>query len=179
MTVIFPEGVTVQGNVGLFWVPVIAVSTAPKLATEINAAASLNISCFVMGGSWSPGAEQSKGEAPPRLCSKVTFDRLGNTKYTLQDLVVSVDPQGATGSDGVKAYEKMTAGLAGYVVERLGLDARLSAWAVGQFVNVWPVTLGVRMPITGDTSDEYAEFTYAQSLVVRTPGPSERVAVVA
>ena len=178
MTVIYPEGVTVQGNIGLWVVPAIANPSAPSLA-EVTGVGSLNISCMLMGDSWAPTMEQNKGEAPRRLCSKTVVDRFGNVKYTLPDLNVTVDPQAESGDDGVKAYETLTPGLKPYILERLGIDAEEVAWAVGQWVIPWAVELGERGPITGDTSDEFAEFSYTQGLVVRGNGrPGERVKLV-
>lgn len=178
MTIVFPEGVRVRGKTSLKWVPVIATPTAPALATEINAAGSLDISCYVYADSWNPALEQNKGEAPLRLCTNVTIDQFGNVKYTLPDLSYIVDPQAVAASDGIKAFETLVPDTTGYFVERLGLNAQTSAFAVGQFVNVWPVQLGPQLQ-TGDRSDEFSEFTVMQPVRVSDPGrPYQRVAIV-
>lgn len=179
MTIIFPEGVRVRGRTSLKWVPTLADPTAPSLATEVNAAGALDISCFVYADSWTPAQEQNKGEAPLRLCTEVTVDEFGNLKYTLPDLSYIIDPQAAAATDGVKAYETLTPGLVGYIVERLGLRAKTEAFVVGQFVTVWPIELGPQLQ-TGDRSDEFAQFTVMQPIRVSDPGePWQRVALVA
>lgn len=162
---VYPSGVTVQGNVKLAFVPTIAAVAAPKIATEINAAGSLDISCYVSGDSWKPTIDQNKGEAPRRLCTKATRDVFGNVKYTLPDLVYSYNPQGVAATDGVKAAEVLVPGTSGFIVERLGLDAVGTDWVIGQFVNVWAVTLG-RQQDWFDPGDEFNEFMKTQALVI-------------
>lgn len=176
---VYPSGVTVQGNIKLQWVTVIADPEAPSLATEINAASSLDISCYVGGDSWNPDIEQNKGEAPRRLCTKVQRDVFGNLKYSLADLMYSVSPQGAALSEGKKAYEALTPGTTGFIVARLGLDAVDTDWAAAQFVDIWPVTLGARLKV-GDPSNEFNEFMVKQPIVVAAPGqPYEDIVIAA
>jgi hypothetical protein len=177
MVVIEPTGVPVLGNTSVRWVATIADTAAPKLATELNAAspASLDISCYLLADAWEPGQDVSKGAPPRRLCSRTQYERFSTTTLQLGDLRYVIAPQGAAGSDGKKAYEVLTEGLSGYFVERLGLDAKTSNWAVGQFVNVTPVTLGPRI-IVGDT-DENGDYTVMQPVSVTGPR-AENVAIV-
>ena|GEM_PF-1852273 len=175
---VYPSGVTVQGNIKLQWVTAIASPTAPSLATEINAASSLDISCYVAGDSWNPDIEQNKGEAPRRLCTKVQRDVFGNLKYNLDDLMYSISPQGAALSDGKKAYEALTVGTTGFIVARYGLDAQTTDWAAAQIVDIWPVTLGARLKV-GDPSNEFNEFMVKQPVVVAAPGEPYQDVVVA
>lgn len=175
---VYPSGITVQGNVKLQFVTAIATPTAPKLATEINAVSSLDISCYVMNEGWQPDIEQNKGEAPRRLCTRATRDVFGNVKYTLPDLMYSMNPQGAALSSGVLASEKLVPGTSGFIVERLGLDAIATDWAIGQFVNVWAVTLGNQLDVF-DAGDEFNEFAIKQSIIVGGSGiPTRKVAIV-
>lgn len=168
MPVVMPEGVPVLGNTAVKWVATIADTAAPKLATELNAAspASLDISCYLLADAWEPGQDVSKGSGPRRLCERSQFERFTTTTVQLGDLRYVISPQAAAGSDGKKAYEILTEGLSGYFVERLGLDAKTSAWAVAQFVNVIPVTLGPRI-IVGDT-DENGDYTVMQPVSIRS-----------
>lgn len=177
MVVIMPEGVPVLGNTSVRWVATIADAAAPKLATELNAAspASLDISCYLLADAWEPAQDVSKGSAPRRLCERSQFERFTTTTVQLGDLRYVISPQAAAASDGKKAYEVLTEGLSGYFVERLGLDAKTSAWAVGQFVNVIPVTLGPRL-IVGDT-DENGDYTVMQPVSIRS-ARTDNVAIV-
>lgn len=175
---IFPASVTVQGNIKLQWVPALTVA-GPEVADEINATGSLDVSCFVAGDAWNPDYEQNKGEAPRRLCTKVSADRFGNLKYTLPDLMYSTDPQAASGSDGKKAYATLQPGLKGFLVARYGLDAIEEDWAAAQIVDVWPVELGPRLKVA-DPSNEFNEFMVKQSIILASPyKPYEDVALVA
>jgi hypothetical protein len=179
VSIIFPEGITARGKIKLKAVLTMANTATPALATEINAASSLDVSCFVYGDGWAPNLEQNKVEAPLRLCTKRTVDKFGNVKFTLQDLHYVVDPQGAPASNNVKAYETLTPGLKLYFVERQGLDAELTNYAVGQFVNVHPIELGPERLITGDPSDEANEFMVIHPMAYQAPyKPTQRVAIV-
>ena len=112
--------------------------------------------------------------APRRLASTTVTERFGTTTETLGDLIYLVDPQAAAGSDGKKAYEALIEGSTGYFVERPGDDADTDI-AAGDFVIVRPVQLG-RQLITGDPSDEAAEFQVTQP-VSQTGTASALVAV--
>lgn len=177
MVVVIPDGTPVLGNTSVRWVASIADATAPKLTTELTATspASLDISCYLLSDAWEPGQDVSKGSAPRRLCSRTQVERFTTVTQQLGDLRYIINPQAAAASVGKKAYEVLTEGLSGYLVERLGLDAKTSDWAVGQFVNVIPVTLGPRL-IVGDT-DENGDYTVMQPVSIRA-ARTDNVAIV-
>lgn len=156
---LFPNGVNAQGAVKVIWVETLTTPTSPKLS-EVSAGTSLDVSSMLYEGGWGAGVDANKVSARRRLSSTKVYEKFGTTTETLTDLQYLIDPQSASGSDGKKAYEALTEGSTGYFVERLGLDAD-SDLAVGQFVNVYPVVLGPQT-ITGDTSDEAAEFQVTQ-----------------
>jgi hypothetical protein len=168
MVVVMPDGVPVLGNTSVRWVATIANTATPALATELNAAApaSLDISCYLTADSWAPSQNVAKGSPPRRLCQRSQFERFSTTTIQLGDLRYIIQPQAAAASAGKVAYETLTEGLSGYFVERLGLDAKNTAWAVGQFVNVIPVILGPRI-IVGDT-DENGDYTVMQPVSIRS-----------
>lgn len=174
MAPVFSTGVKSQGNIKINWVPTYVSYLAPKV-TETNAAGSLDLSCYLTG--WAPSISQNKGTAPNRLCTTIEYEQFGLTSLTIADLMYHVTPQGAALSNGMLAYEKLIPGTSGYFQERLGLNAITSDWAIGQFVSVWPVTLGDRL-IMGDPTDEFAEFMVTQAVIVTGPRV-ERVALVA
>ncbi|EFQ84712.1 hypothetical protein HMPREF0063_10053 [Aeromicrobium marinum DSM 15272] len=175
---IFPAGITSRGNVKLQFVTTIADLDAPSLA-EITAVSSLDISCMLADAGWKPSITQNKGDAKRRICSKAGRKILGETMYELSDLLYSNNPQGAAASDGVKAAEKLVPNTSGIIVERLALDSIDTDWAVGQFVNLWPVNLGEQMD-EYDLTDEFGEFWIRQALVAAGTGaPTRKVALVA
>lgn len=171
----YPAVPTAQGNVKVLFTPT-ADREAPSLA-GITAVGSLDVSCFLHRGAWAPAAEANKGSAPARLCDTRQFEKFGLTTESIGDLTYAFDPQGAALSDGVLAYEALVEGTEGYFVERLGIDADTD-FTVGDFVRVIPVVLGPQVP-TGDTSDEFAEFTVTQAVAVQAPGAGPRVALIA
>lgn len=158
-----PNGVGVQGNVKVVWVETLTTPTAPS-AAEINAGTSLDVSYYLYEGGWAPGVNSNRVTAKRRLASRKSVERFGTTTETLGDLVYTVDPQSAAGSNGKKAYEAFAEGSTGYFVERPGKDADTDI-AAGDFVTVYPVELGAQV-ITGDTADEAAEFQVTQPVSV-------------
>lgn len=175
---IFPTAVAVMGNVKVQFVTAIASLTAPSLATEINAASSLDVSCYLTADGWSGTSESSKVTPPRRLCSKRVFERNGVVNDSLTNIHYIIDPQAAAATNGKKAFEKLTNGATGYFVVRFGLDAQTVDWTAGQFVNIWPVVLGVPT-ITGDAGDEAAEVYVDQGVAVAAPGLSQNIVIAA
>ena len=158
-----PTGVGVQGNYKVVWVETLTSLTSPS-AAEINAGTSLDVSYYLYADGWQPGVTANRVTAPRRLASRTSTERFGTTTETLGDLVYVVDPQAAAGSNGKKAYEALTEGSTGYFVERPGEDADGDIVA-GDFVNIYPVEVGPQV-ITGDTTDEAAEFQVVQPVSV-------------
>jgi hypothetical protein len=174
MAVVFPTGVKAQGNIKVAFVPAIADADAPTTA-EVTATGALDLSCFLTAEGFSPSVETAKGNPPRRLCTTKQYEQFGSTTYSLADLSYVVTPQGVAESNGVLAWEKLTPNTSGFFVTRYGLNAREVDFTSGQFVDVWPVTLGERL-IVGDPADEFAEFMVTQSVIV-TGDRTERVAL--
>lgn len=177
MTVVYPEGTGVQGNIGVRIVLDIADTSAPSLATEINAASSLDLSCYLYANGWNPSITTSRVTAPRRLCTRQQLQQFGSDTYELSDLVYSYDPQAADADEANEALATLTKGLEVYAVERLGLDARDAAWAAGQYVDIHPIRLG-EQGRAGDPTDETAEFQIVQSVIYTAP-PIRRAVIAA
>lgn len=176
MTVTFPEAVKAQGNISVRVVQTIADPSAPKLATEINATTSVDVSCYLYSGGVGTST-QNKGEAPRRICSTDTFQQFGNTTYEVSDLQYAHDPQQALTAVVNKARQILTPGTDVWLVVRLGLAAQTEAWDEGQIVDLWHVSLGRQnKTMTGD--GEFDELSITQSVIVRR-APVEDVALVA
>lgn len=174
MTIISPEGTPTLGNTKVKAVLAIADLLAPKLATEINAVTSLDLSCFLYPGGWAPGATTGKGTKPSRLCSKREQQQFNRTAYEMGDLTYVYDPQGADTVDANKAKAMLVPALKIYLVERLGLDAELTAFAVSQKVRTHYVALGPQIP-SGDRTDENGEFFITQSVIYVGAAPVDGV----
>lgn len=176
MTDIYPVGVPVFGNQNVRWVASIADLSAPTLE-EITAAApaSLGLPGYMIAETWVPGMDTARQTSQRRLGEKNQFERFGPTSLTLEDIQISFDPQAAAGSDEKLAFETLSGNKTGYFVERLGVDVD-TAWEVGQFVNIHPVTLGTVRPYT--PTDDGAEFT-AMIPVAYNANRVDNVAIVA
>lgn len=174
MTIVYPEGTPTLGNTKVAAVVSVADSEAPKLATEIAAATSVDISCHLYPGGWAPSATTNKGEKPARLCSKRTQQQFNRTAYEIGDLQYVYDPQGADTDPSNEAKELLVEGTQVYLVERRGLDAEDEPFAVGDRVRVHHVRLGPQIP-SGDTTDENGEFFITQSVIYVSDGPVDGV----
>jgi hypothetical protein len=176
VTVVFPEAVKAQGNTSVTIVQTIADMAAPGLASEINAATSVNASCYLYGD-LNPTATTAKGEAPRRLCTTEVFQQFGNTTYEVPDITYVFDPQGDDTDEANEAKAALAEGTDVYLVIRRGLNATTTAYAVGQKVDVWHVRLGPQN--RGATGDgEFDEYAITQSVIALEPA-EYGVAIVA
>lgn len=174
MTVVYPEGTPTLGNTKVKAVVSVADLAAPKLATEINAVTSVDISCYLYPAGWAPTGATAKGTKPTRLCSKTELEQLNRTTWSIGDLQYVYDPQAADSADGNEAKELLQEGTSLYLVERIGLDADDTAFAVAQHTRTHYVTLGAQVP-SGDRTDENGEFFITQSVVYANSGPVDGV----
>lgn len=177
MTMIYPEGVSTLGNTKHIWVASIADPEAPTLA-ELTAAApgALDISCALYAGVFAPTQSVNRAAAPRRSCERDQFERTTSVTRSVPDISYAISPQAAAGSDGKKAYETLAEGKVGFIVERMGLDARTSDLATGQFVNVYSVTLGPALIVA--PNEDGSEYQVTQAIDLNGK-PVQNVAIVA
>lgn len=165
MAVTFPTGVSARGNDSVIWVPALADPAAPSV-TELTGASAVNISCALIG--FSPSVDQATF-TDTRLCSKQTFNRMGQATYSIDTLNYVYDPQtvgAATPTADNVAYDALTGGQSGYFVHRRGLDAQTVDVAAAQKVTVYPVELGAQSDVPLDPSAEGALIQCAQNVSV-------------
>lgn len=171
MTIIYPESTPVLGNVKVKACVAVADMTAPKLATEINAAGSVELSCAFMAAGWTPTGSQGKGSKMRRLCSKFDVEQLNPVQFTIGALQYSTgDPQ----SPETSIVDLMVDGAKLYLVERLGLDAEAVAFAVAQKTRTHYVELGEPIKVYDTTADN-GEFYISQEVVYVSRGPVDGV----
>lgn len=176
MTVLFPEAVKSQGNQSITVVQTIADRNAPSLASEINAASSVDVSCFLYSGGMGTKTT-NKGEAPKRICTTDQFQQFGNTTFEISDLSYVYDPQADGAADENKAKTALVEGTNVYLVVRNGLSAKTDPYAATQLVDVWHVRLGPQN--RGATGDgEFDEFAITQPVIV-LDAPNYDVAIAA
>lgn len=169
MTVVFPEATPSLGNTKVWAVVAVADQAAPKLATEIGAATTVDLSNYLIPQGWNPTASTAKGTKQRRLGTKAIQEQLNSTTYQMADLMYVYDPQGAAGALANKAKALLTEDTKIYFVERMGLDADV-AGATGQLTRVHYCKLGPQI-VSADRTDENGEFYIMQSLVYVGSGP--------
>lgn len=158
MTTYFPEATPVLGNLSVRWLTTAADLDAIKLATEWNAATSVDLSCFARP--LNPSATEATGSAPNRICTTITLPQRGRTEITAFDLRYVYDPQGDDTAPDNKAKAALIEGATGILIFRKGV-AFATGGAVGQHYEAWRGYLGRQNNVTsGD--DDFAEFEKSQ-----------------
>jgi len=162
------------GNDSWTFVPAIASAAAPTEA-EVQAATGFNFSCSVFADQEGISGATEKVKLPRLLCETEVYEFNGETSYSAADLQVSFDPQGAALSDGKLGWEALGDYEAGFLVQRQGV-AGTTDFAAGDFVNVFPATLGKKVPSKTSTGTDGAySFTVGVSI---TSQPTFNVAIV-
>jgi hypothetical protein len=170
VTIIYPEATPVLGNVKVKAVVDIVDLTAPALATEVNAASSVDMSCALMANGWTPTTSQGKGTRMRRLCSTADVEQLNPAVHTVGTIMWSEgDPQ----SPDAIISALMVEGAALYFVERLGKDSD-TAFAVADKVVTHYLRLGKPYRVYDTTADN-GEFYMAAEAVYVNAGPVEGV----
>lgn len=155
MALVIPAATDADGNVRYTWVAAIVDPSAPT-ATALNAG--VDLSCWIDGGGWQPGFNQSS-TSDKRACSAQDYEGAGRFTRSLVARYVTA-PQGTN-----TAKATLVPGSLGFIVERRGLPAD-QTYAAAQKVNVWPVQPGQYQDLA---PEENAKFKTQQQLFVRGP----------
>lgn len=135
-----PAATSSDGNFRLWWVTTIATPTAPKVATEILAASSVDLTCYLKEP-W--GASTSVEQVEDwRACLRTVLATPGTSKTELQDLIITHKVQVAADVAN-KAYAALPKDAQGFLVARYGIDVDTAPVAT-QIVDVFPVTVASR-----------------------------------
>lgn len=172
-----PQKVTANGKDSWWLVPAVADLNAPTVA-EVNAASGLNITCFLLAEQEGVTSTTEKVALARLLCETTTTEGLGDTTFSMADVQVVFDPQGASGSAGKEAWDLLADGFEGFAVRRQGVraldDADVTA---GQFVDVVPVEISPLTP--GKSSTDASGIYTATAAVAVTSTPAFNKAVAA
>jgi hypothetical protein len=161
MTVIYPEATPAQGNTKVAAVATVASPAAPDLSSELGAAGTLDLSCFLRD--WNPELTTNSGTAPPRLCTTAQLPQEGRTQFNAIEIRYVYDPQGDNTVDENKAKALLVQGFEFYAVVRKGLNARDDAFTAGERVEVWRMRAG-RQNYVRSGDDEFSEYEISQML---------------
>lgn len=172
VAIVLPPSVPVDQMLKVVWVSTFADPNAPKL-TELGAVSSVDITCYLTkDGSFKEKFDQATFE-DARACSLDTFEKLGATKRSIEDIVYIYTPQAALLSATNAAYEKLVPGSVGFFAIRRAL-AYQTVDAIGQFWSIWGATLGSRSEV-GDTTNS----VFKMQQKVSPSFYAEKVALVA
>lgn len=175
MTAVYPEGTPTLGNTRVTAVVAIADMTAPKVATELNAATSVDLSCYLYAEGWSPSGTQAKQTKKRRLCTRRDVESLHTVTYTIGALRYTHDPQAPDSATGNEARELLQQGMKVYLSERQGKDAVDEPNVVGDRFRSHYLELGEQFE-SADT-DENGEYYIMQEVAYVNDGPVVGVAV--
>jgi hypothetical protein len=161
MTVIFPEATPVLGNLKVAVLDTVATTTAPDLSSEIGAAGTVDISCFIRN--WNVEISTNTGTAPPRVCTTLDLPQSGRSSMSPIELRYIYDPQDADDSSDENTLKaKLVEGTELFVVVRKGIPYA-TAFTAGDAVETYKVRVGRQNRVTsGD--DDLAEFEISQYL---------------
>ena len=163
MPIFEPVATKTQGNDKLVFVTTLANPAAPSIATEINAASSVE-GTLAMYGSWRPTTNVNTGQAPPRIGTTVQLPQEGNAQLQAIPVTYPHDPSKPDTDPNNKLKALLTEGTELYVVVRKGVD-KDTAWAAGDTVDVWHVRCGYQDDDAATGTDEFSEYEVAQNLV--------------
>lgn len=158
-----PAATKTQGNDKIVFVTTLASPAAPKIATEINAASSVE-GTLAMYGSWRPATNVNTGSAPPRIGTTVQLPQEGNAQLQAIAVTYPWDPSEDDTAPDNKLKALLAEGAELYVVVRKGVD-KDSVWTVGDTVDVWHVRAGYQDTDSATGDDEFGEYQCAQNLI--------------
>jgi hypothetical protein len=138
-----------DGNVRAVLVSAIADTAAPKTATELNAAGSVDISCYLTGDGFTPSLSEQV-ITDERMCSTQTYEQPGRSQYGLE--VVYIDNTNSpTSATDNKAKDTLVPGSAQFLVVRRG-KVFSAPFAVGDKVTVYPIKPGKYNELPGEAN---------------------------
>ncbi|MBK9156718.1 MAG: hypothetical protein IPM11_01080 [Micropruina sp.] len=138
MTITIPDGVATLGAESVYWVPAIANPATGATVAELNAGTP--IQCAI--NSFAPNGDQGSSQ-DLRLCSVDELENPGRNKITISAIELVYDPQMPTNTTAYAAYSALAPRAKGFLVDRRGMP-HAQAFAAGQFVDIYTVTLGER-----------------------------------
>ena len=149
MAINIPAGVDADARLNVVWAPTNTLSVA-----TLTGATAIELAGYLTKGSFGESAETERG-TDERVGSKTSYEVLGKSKFSLQDLEYVWDPQATSADPNNKAYDTLKPRTVGYVYVRWGKDVD-TALAVGDKVDIYPVTVGeqVRKTPEGNAAEK-------------------------
>lgn len=146
------DGVSTNETEGVKWVEDIATpATSILLATEYNAATSVDLECLMVEKINPDGSVELT--TLRRACSTKGRQRAGVETRTIADIVAVYDPQDLAAPVS-KAYVTLEKGATGFLVIKRGIHLDTPA-AVADLATIYKVQVTHRIELQGADNDEY------------------------
>lgn len=160
-----PPGFVADASLRVWIVTTLANTAAPSLATEINAGTTIDATCYLTNG-FDPDANVAT-ISDDRLCLKQILEGKGVSTWSINELNYIYDVQNAASLSN-KLYAGLPEDAAVFVVARYGMSVDTAA-AVGQKVDVFPVTMGppIKLPPTRNTKGQVKQKPFVSGVVQR------------
>ena len=162
MALTIPPGVDARGRRNAIFTPTSTLSVA-----TLTGPTSFELMCYLTKGTFGTSAETERG-TDERECSTQTYEVLGNSTWTLNDLEYVWEPQAASASPTNKAYDTLKRDTAGFIVVRFGLSLEDDPLATGDKVWQFPVVVGEQVPKTPE-GNAAEKLKIVQSVVITGP----------
>ncbi|MDN4174735.1 hypothetical protein QWY28_17370 [Nocardioides sp. SOB77] len=162
MTTIYePDEVGVLGGTKIKVCAAIVDPAAPKLATEVNALTSHDVSLTFL--QWNPTVTENTGTSPKAVGQKRQYPRPGQAQYAPIEVRYRCDPQADDDDPNNKAKAMLTEGTKQDVLVRKGPDAEDVPFAIGDRTETWRVLCG-RQSVVPSGDDDFAVWVVVQML---------------
>jgi hypothetical protein len=171
--IFFPTGVKVQGNDKIVAMTAVADESAPSLASEINAATSVELT-KAMYGAWDAPVSVDTGSAPTRVGTEAVLPEEGNANRQIIPAAFPVDPSKPKTDPVNKVWATLVKGAILEVFVRRGVS-KDTPFAVGDTGLVYKVRVGYVPEPSRTGDDAYAEYQVATNLIPLTEEPVEAV----
>lgn len=158
-----PVAVKQQGSDKIVFCTDLASAAAPSLATELNAASSVE-GTLAMYGTWRPPVNVETGNAPTRIGTSTQLPQEGNAQLQVIPVSYPHDPSADDTDPQNKLRALLAEGVELYAVVRRGVD-KDTDWTVGDRVEVWHVRCGYQDTDSATGDDAFAEYAVSQNLI--------------
>jgi hypothetical protein len=160
-----PPGFVADASLRVWVVTTLANPAAPSLATEINAASTIDATCYLTNG-FGPDASVAT-ISDDRLCLAVVLEDKGVTTWSISDLEYIYDVQNAASLSN-KLYAGLAENASVFIVARYGVSVDTAA-AAGQKVDVFPVKMGppIKLPPERNTKGRVKQKPFVNGVVQR------------
>lgn len=164
-----PVAEKVQGNDKIIFIKTVADPAAPSLATEINAATSLEVTLAAYG-TWNAPVNVNTGNSPRRIGTTVQLPQEGNAQRQVIPFPYPVNPSLPDSDDANKVKAFLAEGTEFYALVRRGTD-KDTAFAADDIGLMYHLRAGYQPEATPTGDDEFAEYQIMQNLIPLTTNP--------